>query len=140
MNEVYWITRLDAICNFLTTIAVVSFVISVVIGAFAMYNRCQADDYVEDGEHYNCYMQRFNIFLNYFKRSIIVTLVLTVINIFIPTKNDALLIYGVGGTIDYVKSNETAKQLPDKYIKALDKWAENLTKEENQKENENESK
>lgn len=132
MNEIYWITRLDAICNFLTTIAVVSFVISVVIGAFAMYNRFQADDYVEGGEHYNCYMQRFNIFLNYFKRSIIVTLVLTVINIFIPTKNDALLIYGIGGTIDYIKSNDTAKQLPDKCIKALDKWVENLNEEKKQ--------
>ena len=50
------------------------------------------------------------------------------------------MIYGIGGTIDYVKSNETAKQLPDKYIKALDKLAENLTKEENQKQNDNESK
>ena len=129
MNEIYWITRLDAICNFLTTIAVLSFVISVVIGAYAMYNRFEADDYEEGGKYYNCHMQRFNIFLNYFKRSIIVTLVLTVINIFIPTKNDALLIYGVGGTIDYIKSNETAKQLPDKYIKALDKWADNLNEE-----------
>ena len=140
MNEIYWITRLDAICNFLTTIAVVSFVISVVIGAFAIYNRFDADDYAEGGENYNCYMQRFKIFLNYFKRSIIVTLVLTVINIFIPTKNDALLIYGVGGTIDYIKSNDTAKQIPDKCIKELDKWVENLTKEENQKQNDNESK
>ena len=42
--------------------------------------------------------------------------------------NEALMIYCVGGTIDYVKSNETAKQLPDKCIKALDKWADNLTK------------
>ena len=129
MNEIYWITRLDAICNFLTTIATLGFVISVVIGAFAMYNRFQADDYEEGGEHYNCYMQRFKIFLNYFKRSIIVTLVLFVINIFIPTKNDALLIYGIGGTIDYIKSNETAKQLPDKCIKALDKWVDNLNEE-----------
>ena len=77
-------------------------------------------------------MQRFKIFLNYFKRSIIVTLVLTVINIFIPTKNEALLIYGVGGTIDYIKSNDTAKQLPDKCIKALDKWVENLNEEKKQ--------
>ena len=132
MEEIYWITRLTSICDFLTAVAVVSFVISVVIGAFAMYNRFQADDYVEGGEHYNCYMQRFNIFLNYFKRSIIVTLVLTVINIFIPTKNDALLIYGIGGTIDYIKSNDTAKQLPDKCIKALDKWVENLNEEKKQ--------
>ena len=132
MEEIYWITRLDAICNFLITIAVVSFVISVVIGAFSMYNRFAADDYEEGGKYYNCHMQRFKIFLNYFKRSIIVTLVLTVINIFIPTKNEALLIYGVGGTIDYIKSNDTAKQLPDKCIKALDKWVENLNEEKKQ--------
>ena len=132
MNEIYWITRLDTICHFLATIATLGFVISVVIGAFAMYNRFEADDYVEGDKYYNCYMQRFKIFLNYFKRSIIVTLVLTVINIFIPTKNEALLIYGVGGTIDYIKSNDTAKQLPDKCIKALDKWVENLNEEKKQ--------
>ena len=132
MNEIYWITRLDAICNFLITIAVVSFVISVVIGAFSMYNRFAADDYEEGGKYYNCHMQRFKIFLNYFKRSIIVTLVLTVINIFIPTKNEVLLIYGVGGTIDYIKSNDTAKKLPDKCIKALDIRVENLNEEKKQ--------
>lgn len=60
-------------------------------------------------------------------------------NIFIPTTNEALLIYGVGGTIDYIKSNSTAKQLPDKCVKALDKYLDNLTKEE-EKQNDNESK
>lgn len=40
------------------------------------------------------------------------------------------MIYGVGGTIDYIKDNPTAKQLPDKYFKILDKWAdEQLEKE-----------
>ena len=77
-------------------------------------------------------MQRFKIFLKYFKRSILVIIVSCVINVFIPTKNDALLIYGVGGTIDYIKSNDTAKQLPDKCIKALDKWVENLNEEKKQ--------
>lgn len=71
--------------------------------------------------------------MRYFKRYTIVTLVLIVINIFIPTKNEALLIYGVGGTIDYIKSNNTSKQLPDKCVKALDKYLDNLTKDENQK-------
>ena len=132
MNEIYWITRLDAISDFLTIIAIVSFLISVVMAAFAMYNRFEADDYAEGGEYYNCYMQRFRIFLKYFKRSILVIIVSCVINVFIPTKNDALLIYGVGGTIDYIKSNDTAKQLPDKCIKALDKWVENLNEEKKQ--------
>ena len=73
------------------------------------------------------------MFLGFFNSFIFVTIVACFINLFIPTTNEALMIYGVGNTIDYVKSNETAKQLPDKYIKALDKWIENLTKEENQK-------
>ena len=132
MSEIYWITRLTYICDFLTAVAVVSFLISVVMAAFAMYNRFEADDYAEGGKYYNCYMQRFKIFLKYFKRNILVIIVSCVINVFIPTKNDALLIYGVGGTIDYIKSNDTAKQLPDKYIKALDKWVENLNEKKKQ--------
>ena len=140
MNELYWITRLDAICNFLSAVALVCFVISTVSGIFAMFNIFEADGYEEGGKYYNCRMQKFKKLLSYFKRFIFVTIIACLINFFIPTTNEALMIYGVGGTIDYVKSNETAKQLPDKYIKALDKWAENLTKEENRKENDNESK
>ena len=79
------------------------------------------------------------MFLSYFKRFIFVTIIACFINFFIPTTNEALMIYGVGGTIDYIKSNDTAKQLPDKCIKALDKWVENLN-EETQKQNDNESK
>lgn len=67
------------------------------------------------------------------KRCAVVFCVSIFINIFIPTTNEALLIYGLGGTIDYIKSNGTAKQLPDKCVKALDKYLDNLTKDENQK-------
>ena len=140
MNEIYWITRLTCICDFLTAVAVVSFLISALMAVFAMCNKFEANDYEEGGKYYNCYTQKFKMFLSYFKRSIFVAIIACLINFFIPTTNEALMIYGVGGTIDYIKSNETAKQLPDKCIKALDKWAENLTKEENQKENDNESK
>lgn len=129
MSEIYWITRLTIICNFLTTVAILSFLITVVIGAFAIYNRFEADDYEEGGKYYNCYMQKFKMFLSYFKRFIFVTIITCLINFFIPTTNEALMIYGVGGTIDYIKSNETAKQLPDKCIKALDKWVNNLNEE-----------
>ena len=85
-------------------------------------------------------MQGFKMFSNYSKRFIFVTIIVGLINFFIPTTNEALMVYGIGGTIDYIKSNETSKQLPDKCVKALDKYLDNLTKEENQKENDNESK
>lgn len=129
MNEVYWITRLDAICDFLTAVAVVSFLISAVTGIFAMFDRFEANDYEEGGKYYNCYMQKFKMLLSYFKRFIFVTIIACLINFFIPTTNEALMIYGIGGTIDYIKSNETTKQLPDKCIKALDKWVDNLNEE-----------
>ena len=129
MNEIYWITRLDAICNFLSTVAVVCFMISVATGIFAMCNKFDADDYEEGGKYYNCCMQKFKMFLSYFKRFIFVTIIACLINFFIPTTNEALMVYGIGGTIDYIKSNKTAKQLPDKCIKALDKWVNNLNEE-----------
>ena len=131
MNEIYWITRLTCICNFLTAVAVVSFLISVFTVVFVVCNRIEANNYEKGGENWNYYMQRFKMFLSYFKRFIFVTIVACFINLFIPTTNEALMIYGIGGTIDYVKSNETAKQLPDKYIKALDKWVDNLNEEKN---------
>ena len=76
-------------------------------------------------------MQGFKMFSNYSKRFIFVTIIVGLINFFIPTTNEALMVYGIGGTIDYIKSNETSKQLPDKCVKALDKYLDNLTKEEN---------
>jgi hypothetical protein len=41
---------------------------------------------------------------------------------FIPTTKEAYMIYGLGGAIDYIKENDKAKQLPDKFINYLDKW------------------
>ena len=34
------------------------------------------------------------------------------------------MIYGVSNTIEYIKSNEKAKELPNKVVMALDKWLE----------------
>lgn len=133
MNEIYWITRLDAICNFLTTIAAVSFLISAVTGFLVVCNKCEIHNYEEGSEPWNYCMQEFKMFSNYSKRFIFVTIIACLINFFIPTTNEALMIYGVGGTIDYIKSNDTTKQLPDKCIKALDKWVDNLNEEEKMK-------
>ena len=54
-------------------------------------------------------MQGFKMFSNYSKRFIFVTIIACLINFFIQTTNEALIVYGIGGTIDYIKSNKTAK-------------------------------
>ena len=81
-------------------------------------------------------MREYKKWIRNAKRCAVIFFVSVFINIFIPSTKQALLIYGVGGTIDYIKSNDTSKQLPDKCVKALDKYLDNLKKEENQKENE----
>ena len=32
------------------------------------------------------------------------------------------MIYGIGGTIDYIQQNKTAQGIPDKFFKAVDKY------------------
>lgn len=57
-------------------------------------------------------MRQFTIF----------AIVVTILKLFTPSERDIMLIYGIGGTVDYIKQNETAKQLPDKVIMAIDKY------------------
>ena len=133
MNEIYWITRLDVICGFLTFIAVFSVIATVVLFFIGLIKRGDAYIHNEDSQTCERYIETSKMCLYLAKRFAIAFFVSVFINTFIPTTNEALLIYGVGGTIDYIKSNDTAKQLPDKCVKALDKYLDNLTKEENKK-------
>ena len=133
MNEIYWITRLDGICGFLTFISVFSVIASVVLFFIGIIKRSESDIFNKDSQTWEQHIETSKMCLYFAKRCAVVFCVSIFINIFTPTTNEALLIYGVGGTIDYIKSNDTAKQLPDKCVKALDKYLDNLTKEENQK-------
>ena len=139
MNEIYWITRLDAICSILICISVSSSFVLLVSFYLALSSRDDAETYKEYSGCWDEYMREYKKWMRNTKRCAIAFFVSVFINIFIPTTNQALLIYGVGGTIDYIKSNDTTKQLPDKCVKALDKYLDNINKEE-EKENDNESK
>ena len=139
MNEIYWITRLDAICSILICISVSSSFVLLVSFYLALCSRDDAETYKEYSGCWDEYMREYKKWMRNTKRCAIIFFVSVFINIFIPTTNQALLIYGVGGTIDYIKSNDTTKQLPDKCVKALDKYLDNINKEE-EKENDNESK
>lgn len=123
MNEIYWLTRFDAIND---VVLICVFVLGIILAACLI---SAGTSYVEgeDGIHEQS--------LKGAKKTIIPFIVSVLLFIFIPTKKDVLLIWGVGGTIDYIKSNDTAKQLPDKCIKALDKFVdEYMLNEEDNKE------
>lgn len=123
MGEIYWITRLNGINTFLNVMTVVGIVFTVIsIGGYIVTKN---DDYVDD-----CWKE---LWIKLFKYCFPTTIIVTLLFIFTPTTKEAFMIWGVGGTIDYVKSNETAKQLPDKCIEALDKWVDSLNEDNKDK-------
>ena len=120
MNSIYWITRLDAIntvCLILFSIALIAFCIS---GCIYLINLTFDDD--EDKETTS------NITKKICFISAPIMVLFTIFLIFVPTTKEAYQIYGIGGTIDYLKSNKEAKKIPDKAIKALNFFLDNECK------------
>lgn len=117
MNEIYWITRLDVICSSLENVALLSgfFIVSFLIGMVVMWDNTP--------KFINKILW---ILLPFFFISLI-------LRVFIPTSNEALMIYGIGGTIEHLKTSETAKQLPEKCINALDAWINDLNNEKEER-------
>ena len=124
MNEIYWITRLDDIDTLLFTASLVSVVIAFMsVIAFIAMKSYYTDDYKEKDKDW------MNFWFKWAKGSSITFALSSLLCILTPTTKEALLIYGVGGTIDYIKSNDNMKQLPDKCVNALDAWVDSLTDE-----------
>ena len=114
MNEIYWITRLDSINCTLGILEVIGLILAVAnlwLFWVADYNKEEREKSLHRA-----------IVLG------ILTSLLLIFNMFIPTTKEAYLIYGVGGTIDYVKSNKEAAKIPDKAIKALNIFLDNECK------------
>lgn len=115
MEEIYWLTRLDSIQGFFIALTAMSSTLIVIFSLALIINKSEGDSI----EYQN----------KAIKRTIPILIISVLGIVFTPTTKEALMIWGVGGTIDYVKSNDTAKQLPDKCIEALDKWVDSLNKE-----------
>ena len=110
MNEIYWITRLDAI----QTLATIAVLTSMYIIAWFI-----EDDFKNDSKFKNMVI----------KCAAYISIPIFLL-VFIPSKRDMLMIIGIGGTIEYLKSNDTAKELPDKVIMAIDKLLDDTIEKE----------
>lgn len=120
MSTLYWINVLGNLNDVCTLIFVTSALFSIV---FFIGTICYEDDIKADLSKVG-----YKRFVKVRKTNCIVLIISTLVLVFLPTKNQLYIIYGVGGTIDYLKENPTAKELPDKCIKALDTWVDNLNK------------
>ena len=114
MSELYWLTRLEYIQNFLVIVMSVSG-----IAMFISFMLWAMANYVEEAK----------LALKWVISSFTTLVISSLIFVFVPSTKEAVLIWGVGSTIDYLQENETAKQLPDKCINALNDWVESLSDE-----------
>ena len=112
MWELYLLTRLEVIFSILVLIIICSAGVLLI----------SSIDIAHDGVGEKNRM--------FFKRSAVALAISVLGVIVIPTKEDMLLIYGVGTTLDYLQDNEKVQQLPDKCVDALDAWVESLSEEE----------
>ena len=118
MSEIYWITRLDAANGAMWAIMMLSLLTVMTMAIiYAATDECDKDDFVlRYGRKVKCCAA--------------VCLISLLGVVFTPTSKDMLLMYGIGGTIDYVNGNDTAEQLPDRAIQALDKLLEEYIEED----------
>ena len=112
MSTLYWITVLGNIGVICAVIAIILLMALVVTAIFMI-----------DEPLYRLI----------FKRMLCVFIPLALLGIFIPNRRDLYIIYGVGTTLDYIKDNPQAKQLPDKCIKAIETYLDKLNDNEEQK-------
>ena len=115
MNEIYWITRLDAI----QTLAIIAVFILGVLTSIYIIAWFIEDDFKNDSKFKNMAI----------KCAAYISIPIFLL-VFIPSKRDMLMIIGIGGTKEYLKSNDTAKELPDKVIMAIDKLLDDTIEEE----------
>lgn len=112
MIEIYLVEILSSVCFGFLIAAVVTGILAI------MYAEHESDIYDDDVEKAEVQKR--------FKKCIISASILSVLFILTPSTSTGYKILGIGGTIDYLRQNETAKQLPDKCIKALDLWIDEI--------------
>ena len=118
MNELYWITVLGNISGASLVILIISVLAWVALGVCFLTAVCEFGNDTD----------LINVTKSIAKKIWIPTIVSLLLTVFIPTSRELMAIYGIGGVIDYVQENPEAKQLPDKYIKVLNKWADDELK------------
>jgi hypothetical protein len=123
MSELYWLGVLGNLHDFGEVVVVLSILALCVLGFWT----------ITFGSDYD---EPFKKIKRKFKCSIYALVFGATICLFIPSTKSLLIIYGVGGTIDYVRENKDANKIPNKCVKALDKYLDDALKEDKDKDKE----
>ena len=119
-GKMYWFTRLSAITTALKTILIISLILAAAALIFWIIVYLTDSEYMPDGE------ESKRRFLKIGSKTLCISTIVFVIGLigrtFIPTTSEALVIYGVGESVEYLQNNKDAVQIPDKALQALNKY------------------
>lgn len=119
-GKMYWFTRLSAITTALKTILIISLILAAAALIFWVVVYLTDPEYMPDGE------ESKRRFLKIGSKTLCISTIVFAIGLigrtFTPTTSEALVIYGVGESVDYLQNNKDAVQIPDKALQALNKY------------------
>lgn len=118
MEELYWIERLDSIQG-------VFILLSCLSGVWLFF--AFIIPWVEDYDKEDCKERGIHKSRKFSGTLLAISILILT---FLPSTKEMYRIIGIGGTIDYIRQNETVKQLPDKCIKALDLFMDNVLEDD----------
>ena len=101
-SKIYWLTRLDNIQAFFIIAFTISMIVLLVYH-LAMLIECYDEDDRKE------YKQNWSKYKNI---AFWTTLIIGILLVFTPTKNDMILIYAGGKTMDYVQSDSSLSKIP----------------------------
>lgn len=121
MSDIYWITRIGTLQSFFEVVAILGVVLLV---AYLLLFPLVLEAYNEAGECSKKLIRKVN-------KTFFVAWAISLIGyFFIPSQKELVIIYGVGSTIDYIKSSDKAQKLPDKALEALTRYLDSVEKED----------
>ena len=124
MNELYWIGRCAAVNEMAVIVLLAGFVAAGILGFVVLFGLIEEAFDTEGWVNVR----------RWFKKIAVVCAISIAFYVFVPSQKEMYLILGIGGTIDYLQSNEKAGQIPDKCLDAIDAWVDALVEDEKSKE------
>ncbi len=116
MKEIYWIQVIGNVGDMTAAVLIFAIFASILLAVGVIAH----DIYDEEQE------RQYQLLKRFMKYAFITLFISAIGFVFVPSNKQMLAIYGVGGTIDYIKNNDKAKELPDKVVDALTKYLETV--------------
>lgn len=123
-SKMYWFTRLLAITTALETILIISGFLAGAALILWVIVYLSDPNYIPGGEESKIR------FLKIGSKTLCISTIVFAIGLigrtFTPTTSEALVIYGVGESVEYLQNNKDAVQIPDKALQALNKYLDEV--------------